>query len=151
MGKLEGLAHGFAVASAAERAGYVHLLLDHVAEELLGGFEVGRITGLGVGINDAAEQEGDHDRVAGDLFHAGGADMVDEVAGEVQVLAVAGFAVQLDEGHFDHRVAGSPLLVAGAENGVDVISDADGDLDETVFAGGAVVGDGALNEVAGRV
>ena len=78
------------------------------------------------------------------------AALVDEVRGEVEVAAVAGEAVELDEGELDLLVAVVAALLAGAgaEGGADVGDVALEDVEEAAAAGGEEVGDAAFEEVA---
>jgi hypothetical protein len=48
-------------------------------------------------------------------------------------------------------VAGGVVPLAGAEGGVEVVGELDRDVEERALAGGPVVGDGGLDEVAGAV
>ncbi len=61
---------------------------------------------------------------------------------------VARRAVQLDEAHFDHRVAGPDLALAGAEGLDEHVGAAQRDIEQRALAGGLVVGHGGFVKVA---
>lgn len=75
----------------------------------------------------------------------------DEEAGEIEVAFFASLTVKLDEGQFDLRVpVGGPVLT-GAEDAVEVVGEAAGDLQQRVISGRAVVGHRPLHQVSGTV
>ncbi len=81
------------------------------------------------------------------------APAVDEVTGQRQVALLAGAAVQLDEGGLDLGVAAHAVdaALARAEDRVDVVGEAPGDVEEPGAAGGAPERDRRLDQVPGAV
>ena len=78
---------------------------------------------------------------------------LDEEAGELEVAGFAGDPPEFNEGEFDFRMTGIAEAFAGgfAENGINAIGKADGDVEQGSFAGGLVMRDGSLEQVAGAV
>ena len=76
---------------------------------------------------------------------------VDELRGQVEVGALAGLPVELDQRGLDHRVPVGVLAPVVAEVADHAVGGAPGDVEQVVAAGGAVVRDAGLDEVADAV
>ena len=79
------------------------------------------------------------------------AALIQQEAGQVEIAALAGLAVQLHQRRLDLGVAGRGRPLAGAEGRVDVVGEAAGDVQQAIAAGRAVVRDGRLEQVASAV
>ena len=81
------------------------------------------------------------------------AALVHEVAGKVQVLRVACNPVEPHEGHLDYRVPGITvdLAILGADDGIDVIHQADHGVQQDPFPGDLIIRNGRLDHMAGAV
>ena len=72
----------------------------------------------------------------------------EEELGELDILFVAGHAIELGEAHFDDLVAGRRDVLVPAEGIANEVGALEGDIQQRALAGGLVMGDGGLVEVA---
>src|SRR6185437_6758496 len=82
-------------------------------------------------------------------------ETVDEVAGQVEIAPLPRLAVQLDQRGLDLRMAVDAVdrlsAVGRTEGRVDVVGETPGNGQQLLAAGGAVVCDSGLDQVAGAV
>ena len=76
---------------------------------------------------------------------------LEQIAGEIQIAAVAGGAVQLDQRHFEFRMPRKRGPLPRAEVLHHIIGEADAHIEQLAAARGAVIGDGGLDQVAHAV
>ena len=81
----------------------------------------------------------------------GAAALVEEEARQVQVAPLAGGVGQLDQRQLHLLVAGHVVAGVGSEVGVDPVGETDRHVEERPVTGGAPVGHGRLDQVAGVV
>jgi hypothetical protein len=173
--QLVGLAEALAVVAGAETAADVRPGRPRVPPEVLEGLDQRRLARFQGDVGGARHVVHGADGVAGERSHlpqrevvlvvlrapaaVGAAEPVvaadvDEGFGLLQVGPFARLSVELDQGQLDFRVAIGPGplgLAGGAELGHHVVGEAAGDPQQGIGAGGAAVGDGGLEEVAGAV
>ena len=76
---------------------------------------------------------------------------VDEVLGQIEILLFSGRLRELDQGQLDFLVAGHALTLGRAKHAVDEVGVFDGHVQQRSLAGGAEMGDGGLDQVAGAI
>ena len=79
------------------------------------------------------------------------AALVQQPAGEVQVLLFSCHFEQLDQGQLDFLVPRHPVASLRAENGHHMVGETDGHVQQFPLAGRLVIGDGRLRHVTGTV